>query len=172
MEEAAQAAEARVADEGVHAVVASFTPSFSYQHLANAACYLQTPCKANGGTLPVFVATNRDAGDRIGRYVLPASGPIVAAVGVAAGRDDVVDVGKPSTELMRTVLTARRLDASRTLMVGDRLDTDVLWANASGVSSLLVLTGVSSASDASRLPPGDPRAPRYVSPSLASALKP
>ena len=122
--------------------------------------------------MPVFVATNRDAGDRIGRYVLPASGPIVAAVGVAAGRDDVVDVGKPSTELMRTVLTARRLDASRTLMVGDRLDTDVLWANASGVSSLLVLTGVSSASDASRLPPGDPRVPRYVSPSLASALKP
>ncbi len=53
------------------------------------------------------------------------------------------------------------------MQIGDRLDTDILFGNAGGLgSTLLVLTGVTHASDVAALPEGDPSKPTHVLESL------
>ena len=62
------------------------------------------------------------------------------------------------------------LDPSSTVMVGDRLDTDIKFGNAAGVSSALVLTGVSEAADVVGLPADGEKTPTYLMEKLAFLL--
>jgi HAD superfamily hydrolase (TIGR01450 family) len=71
----------------------------------------------------------------------PGSGAIVAALEYATERTATV-VGKPEPQIFRTALD--RLDSGRTLMVGDRLDSDLEGAVAAGLDAAIVLTGVTS----------------------------
>ncbi|MEK9664188.1 MAG: HAD-IIA family hydrolase [Candidatus Nanopelagicales bacterium] len=87
-----------------------------------------------------WVATNPDATLPVPGGRAPGNGALVAAVATAVGRgpDDIA--GKPYPALMRASI--ERTAATRPLVVGDRLDTDIAGAHAVGVPSLLVLTGV------------------------------
>ena len=68
---------------------------------------------------------------------------------------------------MRAVLAEHGLDASRTVMVGDRLDTDMAFGNAGGLRTLLVLSGVTAeATPDADVPEGC--APAYVADSVAA----
>jgi 4-nitrophenyl phosphatase len=78
--------------------------------------------------------------------LLPGSGAILAAIEVAAGVQ-ATDVGKPRPELVRLALERAGAEPSRTLVCGDRPDTDVAGARAAGVPVALVLTGVTLESD-------------------------
>ena len=69
----------------------------------------------------------------------PGNGALVRVVAEFAGREPVV-AGKPKPPLFEETL--RRVGGSRPLVVGDRLDTDIEGANATGYDSLLVMTGV------------------------------
>jgi ribonucleotide monophosphatase NagD (HAD superfamily) len=61
------------------------------------------------------------------------------------------------------VESATGLQRGRACMVGDRLDTDILFGNSGGLkATLLVLTGVSSVADAERFPEGDHHRPTHV----------
>ncbi len=68
----------------------------------------------------------------------PGTGALVAAVEVASGQT-ATTVGKPEAQLMLTALD--RLGEGRTLVVGDRLDSDVAAASAAGLDAALVLSG-------------------------------
>ena len=68
----------------------------------------------------------------------PGTGALVAAVEVASGQTAAV-VGKPEAQLMLAALD--RLGDGRTLVVGDRLDSDVAAAGAAGLDAALVLSG-------------------------------
>lgn len=48
---------------------------------------------------------------------------------------------KPSPFLLEDICTTHGISPARTLMVGDRLDTDILWGQNTGMETLLVLTG-------------------------------
>ncbi len=85
--------------------------------------------------------------------------PAQRALATALGRDPDEIVGKPAPELFATA--ARRADGGRTVVVGDRLDTDIEGANRAGLDSLLVLTGVSDAAELLAAPAE--RRPTYVS---------
>lgn len=89
-----------------------------------------------------WVATNVDATLPSLRGPLPGNGALVAAVRTAVGREPDLVVGKPAPGLFTTA--ARHAGASRPLVVGDRLDTDIEGAVRAGMDSLLVLTGVTS----------------------------
>jgi ribonucleotide monophosphatase NagD (HAD superfamily) len=71
----------------------------------------------------------------------PGSGAIVAALEYATERTARV-VGKPEPQIFHTALD--RLDGGRTLMVGDRLDSDLVGAAAAGLEAAIVLTGVTA----------------------------
>ena len=81
--------------------------------------------------------------------------------------DDVV-VGKPEAALFATA--ARRAGGGRTLLVGDRLDTDIEGARRAGLDRLLGLTGVSDVPELLAAP--ESRRPTYVSFDLAGLFDP
>ena len=68
----------------------------------------------------------------------PGTGALLAAVEVASGQTAAI-VGKPEAQLMLAALD--RLGEGRTLVVGDRLDSDVAAAGAAGLDAALVLSG-------------------------------
>lgn len=95
-----------------------------------------------------FVATNRDGQFPLeGGRVIPGGGSIVAAIEAATDVTPTV-VGKPEPLGLQTILALAGCTAGEAVMVGDRMDTDILCANRIGVPSVLVLTGVTTASAA------------------------
>ncbi len=94
----------------------------------------------------VFVATNNDATFPAPDGMWPGAGAIVAALETAAGREAIV-VGKPSVYMMQAALAMTGGKADRTLMIGDRLETDILGGWRAGLDTCLVLTGVSCRED-------------------------
>ncbi|HEY9416718.1 MAG TPA: HAD-IIA family hydrolase [Pseudonocardia sp.] len=88
----------------------------------------------------LWVACNVDPTLPTERGELPGNGSMVAALRTATGAQPLV-AGKPEPWLFTEAV--RRTGARRALMIGDRLDTDMAGANAAGLPSLAVLTGVS-----------------------------
>ena len=110
-----------------------------------------------------FLATARDPTYPQPDGLWPGTGAILAAVEVASERR-AQTVGKPEPQLMLTALD--RLGEGRTLVVGDRVDTDLAAAAAAGLDSALVLSGGARREDAEGLDP----APVAVSETLAALL--
>ncbi|MFQ4149877.1 HAD-IIA family hydrolase [Arthrobacter sp. LAPM80] len=121
------------------AVIQGFEPTLGWADLAEAAYAI------NAGAL--WIATNTDMTIPRDRGIAPGNGTLVAAVRAAVGHDPLV-AGKPESPLFHTAAT--RLGASAALVVGDRLDTDILGGNKAGMATALVLTGVDSGETALR----------------------
>jgi HAD superfamily hydrolase (TIGR01450 family) len=111
----------------------------------------------------LWMATNVDRTLPSERGLLPGNGAMVAALRVATDAEPRI-AGKPSPALMRDALAGSEFQAP--LVIGDRLDTDIAGANAAGLPSLMVLTGVSSARDAVEAVPE--RRPTYIARDLRS----
>ena len=90
-----------------------------------------------------FVATNADATLPTETGLVPGAGSIVAAVAVASGQTPTV-IGKPETPLLEMALHRMGVAPSEAVMVGDRLDTDIVAGHRAGMLTVLVLTGVST----------------------------
>ena len=121
----------RSAGENPVAVVQGFNPEIGWKDLAEASYVVA------GGAL--WVATNTDMSIPQARGIAPGNGTLVAAVAAATGQSPLV-AGKPEAPLFHTA--AKRLAADRPLVVGDRLDTDILGGNNAGYATVAVLTGV------------------------------
>jgi HAD superfamily hydrolase (TIGR01450 family) len=124
------------ADEPV-AVVQGLSMSIGWPELAEAALAIRA------GAL--WVTANLDVTLPTERGLLPGNGSLVAALRAATGAEPLV-AGKPAPALMQDALA--RGNFRTPLVVGDRLDTDIAGANAAGLPSLMVLTGVNTALDA------------------------
>lgn len=121
----------KTADPFPDAVIQGFDPSLGWKDLAEAAYAV-----AAGA---VWVATNTDMSIPQGRGIAPGNGTLVAAVSAATGKVPAV-AGKPGAQLFTTAAT--HLGVQSALVVGDRLDTDILGGNRAGMDTALVLTGV------------------------------
>ncbi|KAJ2489849.1 hypothetical protein IWW37_003617 [Coemansia sp. RSA 2050] len=137
----------------VGAVVFGIDYDISYRKLSNAHINLtQNPdC--------LFIATNDDRTLPGGKYVYPGTGALLSTLIHSTQRTPLV-MGKPNTPMLDCVMQKFRLDPARSCMVGDRLDTDILFGIKGGVSTLCVLTGV--ADEASVLSPSAPQATYYM----------
>jgi len=137
------------------AVVQGHSPQTCWPDLAEAALAIR------GGAL--WVAANVDLTLPSERGLLPGNGAMVAALRAATDIEPQV-AGKPAPTLMEDALV--RGDFHTPLVVGDRLDTDIAGANAAGLPSLLVLSGVSTACDAVYAVPE--QRPTYIGQDLRS----
>ncbi len=99
-----------------------------------------------------FVATNRDTTFPTETGEIPGGGSLVAALAAATGREPVT-IGKPETHAYEAILAAAGAAAADSVMVGDRLDTDIAVGRRAGAGTVLVLTGVTSADAAQAAPP-------------------
>ncbi len=99
-----------------------------------------------------FIATNRDATFPMETGEIPGGGSLVAALATATGREPVT-IGKPETHAYEAILDAAKVTAADSVMVGDRLDTDIAVGRRAGAATVLVLTGVTSAEKAQTAPP-------------------
>jgi HAD superfamily hydrolase (TIGR01450 family) len=122
----------RAQDDAPRAVIQGFDPGLGWAALAEATYTLSDPDV-------LWVATNTDLTIPQARGLAPGNGTLVAAVATATGRVPEV-AGKPEAPIFRTA--AERVGSARPLVVGDRLDTDILGGNAAGFATVVVLTGV------------------------------
>lgn len=148
----------RAADDPV-AVVQGFAPHVGWQDLAEASFALHRG-------IP-WIATNTDWTIPVAGGIAPGNGTLVAAVHTAVSRMPEV-AGKPETPLFETA--RERAGARRPLMIGDRLDTDILGANRAGIASAHVLTGIDRAASLVQAP-ADQR-PTYVLADLRELRQP
>lgn len=155
-------------DNEVRAVLVGFDEHFSYMKLNRALQYLCNPdCQ--------FVGTNTDTRLPLeGGKAVPGTGCLLKAVETAAQRQAQV-VGKPSSFMFECVASQFGLDPERCLMVGDRLDTDIMLGSNCGLKTLLTLTGVSTVAEAeanqkSECPQRQKMVPDYYIESIADIL--
>ena len=102
-------------DPDVCSVVMGYDPNFSFYKLAYIGNYLQNPGVK-------FVACNLDPADPVGGKLDPGAGALIAAVATMTGRQPDIVAGKPSPYMFDLL---QDVDPSRTVIFGDRDDTDM-----------------------------------------------
>lgn len=98
-----------------------------------------------------FVATNPDPTGPTESGMAPACGAMAALIERATGVAPFY-VGKPNPLMMRAALNYLDAHSEDTIMVGDRMDTDIIAGVESGLETILVLTGVTRREQVNRYP--------------------
>lgn len=133
LKETLSLAQITVTDKDPQAVIVGICKGFSYDLLNQAMQHIRAGAR--------FIATNTDATYPMegGRFI-PGSGSLVAAVRTCTEQEPVV-IGKPEPLLVEMILQDTGVEPIDTLMVGDRMDTDIEAGRRAGCQTLLVLTG-------------------------------
>ena len=128
--------------EAYGAVVVGLDGSFNYNSITEAIKVFQHHQEA------LMVGCNLDAtyvGD--GGKILPGTGCLVKAVAYATGKDPIV-MGKPNNHSYAALIdSCPHFDPAKAVFIGDRLDSDIAFANLNGIFSVLVETGVHKRTD-------------------------
>ncbi|MBO0677217.1 HAD family hydrolase [Mycolicibacterium sp. S2-37] len=144
-------------DVGPDFVVLGETRTYSFEAITKAVRLIL------GGAR--FIATNPDVTGPSAEGPLPATGSVAAMITKATGREPYF-VGKPNPMMFRSALNRIEAHSESTVMVGDRMDTDVVAGIEAGLETILVLTGSTSIEDVERYP----YRPSRVLPSIAEAI--
>ncbi|XP_011630236.1 glycerol-3-phosphate phosphatase isoform X2 [Pogonomyrmex barbatus] len=127
-------------DPEVAAVIVGYDEHFSYPKMVKAATYLSD---ANVH----FIGTNTDERYPVSNdVVIPGTGSLVRCIESCSERKAVI-MGKPDEYMAKMLMERSNIDPQRTLMIGDRCNTDILFGIRCGFMTLLVLTGVTTLSD-------------------------
>jgi 4-nitrophenyl phosphatase len=138
-------------------VVAGMDRMLTYEKLRNATRFIRAGA--------AFVATNADRTFPTPQGLVPGAGSILAALEVASEVQPVV-VGKPSTYLYREAMKRMGSDAQHTLVIGDRLETDIAGGQSLNCPTALVLSGVTEIMEAQAWSPE----PEWISPDITHLL--
>jgi HAD superfamily hydrolase (TIGR01450 family) len=147
----------RMSDDpaAIDIVLASYDRTFDYRKLQIAFDALWFHKRA------ILVQTNPDRYCPFpGNRGEPDCAAIVAAIEACTGVTCSANFGKPDPLMVAEALDGYDVSPTRTMMVGDRLATDIAMGRAAGMSTSLVLTGDSTREDATGLPPK--QRPHYV----------
>ena len=145
-------------EKDVVAVVASFDRQFNYDKLRQAALLIRA-----GAPL---IATNADLTFPMPEGLIPGAGAILASI-VAGAQTQPIIIGKPEPEMYTLAIERMQVPNETTLVVGDRLETDIAGAQKIGCQTALVLSGVTSLPVAEKWQPS----PDWVTEDLTALLK-
>ena len=124
-------------------VVIGETETYSFQRITQAIRFVL------GGAR--FIATNPDVMGPGEGGIVPATGAVAALISAATGVKPYF-IGKPNPLMMRSALRTLNAHSEDSVMIGDRMDTDVIAGMESGVRTILVLTGVTAREQVERFP--------------------
>jgi NagD protein len=124
-------------------VILGETRTYSFQQLSTAVRLVESGSR--------FLCTNPDPTGPSPEGPIPACGAVAAMI-ERATRISPYFVGKPNPLMMREGLNRIGAHSESTVMIGDRMDTDVLAGIEAGMATILVLSGVTSAADVERFP--------------------
>jgi len=130
-------------------VVVGFDTALTYDKLAMAALAIRRGAR--------FIGTNPDTTYPTPEGLLPGTGSILAAIEAATGVQPTV-MGKPHRPPFEEALRRLAQPAGQTIMIGDRLETDIAGGQGAGMITGFVLGGVSSEADLAQ----NPIQPDYV----------
>lgn len=147
----------------VDAVVAGFDRSFNFYKMVYAALCFQRNPKC------IFVATNRDQADKVSETRnLPGAAGMVGAIEAVSGVIPV-NVGKPAPGLVDQISKQLGVPKHRMIMVGDRMNTDIMLAKNAGITGMLVYSGVTKPHEVD-LPENAPMLPDWIATSLGQLV--
>ncbi len=131
-------------EEGIDCVLVGYDSELNYAKLAEASKILQT-------TDVPFYATNPDLRCPIDFGFVPDCGAICNMLTATTGKTPIY-LGKPNKEMVEHCLTASGFTKEETLVVGDRLYTDIACGINAGVDTCLVFTGEATREDLKTTP--------------------
>lgn len=138
-------------------VVVGETPSYNYETLKHAVSLVLKGAR--------LIGTNPDVTGPTEQGIVPATGALVAPIEMASGKKAYF-AGKPNPLMMRSALHALGCRREDTIIVGDRMDTDIIAGIEAGIETILVLSGVTQLSEV-----GDfPYQPHYILNSVADII--
>lgn len=124
-------------------VVLGETRTYSFEALTTACNLIRRGSR--------FIATNPDLTGPGPNGVIPATGSVAAMITAVTGRDPYY-VGKPNPVMMRSALNNLGVHSENTVMIGDRMDTDIKAGMEAGMRTVLVRTGISDDAEIARYP--------------------
>jgi len=113
-------------------VVLGETRTYSFESITRAIRLIEAGAR--------FIATNPDPSGPSQQGTLPATGSVAALISTATGRSPYF-IGKPNPLMMRSALNSLEAHSETTVMVGDRMDTDIISGLEAGLRTILVTTG-------------------------------
>ncbi|MBX7233531.1 MAG: HAD-IIA family hydrolase [Caldilineales bacterium] len=143
--------------EEAQVVIAGLDQQVTYAQLAEASLAIDAGCP--------FIATNPDLNVPSERGNMPGAGALLAFLEASSGKKPVV-IGKPGLGIFTEALARLGVRAEDTVMLGDRLETDILGGHRAGLRTLCTLTGIASQSEAEAY---NPR-PDWIIPDLTALL--
>lgn len=146
------------AENDVLAVIASMDRQVNYEKLSAATLLVR-----NGAPL---IGTNPDRTFPTPEGLKPGTGSILAALEAATDQQALI-MGKPQTAIYEAALERMGTTVAETLVIGDRLETDIAGAQKLGCPTALVLSGVSTPEQAAAWQPQ----PDWILPDLTAVLE-
>ncbi|KAK8807015.1 hypothetical protein WA158_003774 [Blastocystis sp. Blastoise] len=155
--------------EDIGSVVVGLDTKVSYLKLSKAVQYLREKDENNQYKCQ-FIATNTDVTFPYNEgKIVPGAGSIVSIVELASERKADVIIGKPYNHMIRMIQEESGCDIQDMIMVGDRLETDILFGNQNHISTLCVLTGITNMNMIEKIDLNDTiQIPSYIIDSFAS----
>ena len=125
-------------------VIVGLDRQFTYKKLAFAQnCILQGKAQ--------FYATNPDSTLPTAGRLLPGAGVMVNALETCTNKKPIKIFGKPNPYGIQMILKKTKKSAEKSVIFGDRLNTDILAGNRAGINTILVLTGVTTELEVKKL---------------------
>ncbi|MBX0330112.1 HAD-IIA family hydrolase [Oscillochloris sp. ZM17-4] len=132
-----------ITDQNPEYVVLGETLSYSFERITQAMRFVAAGAR--------FIATNPDVSGPGEGGMVPATGAVAAMISAATGVKPYY-IGKPNPLIMRTALRTLNVHSEDSVMVGDRMDTDIIIGTEAGLETILVLTGVTRREDVAQYP--------------------
>lgn len=148
----------RESDTNVIAVVAALDRELTYEKLKTATLLIRSGVP--------FIGTNPDRSFPVPEGQAPGAGAILAAIEAASDVKPLV-IGKPRPDMYNAAIERLGTTPLETLVVGDRLETDIAGAQNGGFPNALVLSGVTTLDQSQLWKP----APDIITNDLESLIK-